>query len=149
MDDTATTVGVLMNELTVDQVRDGLEAAMRVPAGAARFSGGVVHLAHVIHHDERIQVPVGNARERAANRESLALEAGWPCRDAEDGPFGVAQSGALHARKDQGVSGYGSHVNQPPYFVASATALGNAMIGQAIPGHRREDDSTCCTARNM
>ena len=65
--------GVL--EDAVDHVGDGLEAAMRMPRRALRLARRVLHLAHLVEVDERVEVGQVDAGERAADREALALEA--------------------------------------------------------------------------
>ena len=86
-DQAAAAVGVLVPERAVDHVGDGLEPAVRVPGGAARLAWGVVDLAHLVHVDERVKGPQVNAREGAADRESLALEARRRGRDREHRPL--------------------------------------------------------------
>ena len=54
-DDSAATVGVLVDEGAVHDVGDGLEAAVGVPRGALGLARGVLHLAHLIHHDEWVE----------------------------------------------------------------------------------------------
>ena len=73
-DDAAAAVGVLVLERAVDDVGDGLEAAVRVPVGAPRLAGRVVDLAHLVHVDERVEVGQVDAGEGPADREALALE---------------------------------------------------------------------------
>ena len=74
-DEPAATVGVLVLERAVDHVGDGLEAAVRVPVGAARLAGPVVDLAHLVHVDERVEVGQVDAGEGPPDGEALALEA--------------------------------------------------------------------------
>ena len=75
LDRAAAAMGVLVQERPVDDVRDGLEAAMRVPVGSAGFARRVVDLAHLVHVDERVELGEADAGERPAHRESLALGA--------------------------------------------------------------------------
>jgi hypothetical protein len=42
-------------ERAVDDVGDGLEAAVRVPRRALGLAGRVVDLAHLVHVDERVE----------------------------------------------------------------------------------------------
>ena len=74
-DGPATAVAVLVVEGSVDDVGDGLEAAVGVPRGALRLTRGVLHLAHLVHHHERVEVGEVDAGEGAADREALPLEA--------------------------------------------------------------------------
>ena len=74
-DGAAAAVRVLVDEDAVDDVGDGLEAAVRVPGGALGLARRVLHLAHLVHHDERVEVLVVDPGEGAAHREALALEA--------------------------------------------------------------------------
>jgi hypothetical protein len=62
-------------EYAVDQVREGLEAAVRVPGRALGLARRVLDLTHLVHVDERVQVLQVHAGERAADREALPLEA--------------------------------------------------------------------------
>ena len=73
-DQAAAAVGVLVPERPVDDVGHGLEPAVRVPGRALRLTGRVVHLAHLVHVNERVQRPQVDAGECAADRETLALE---------------------------------------------------------------------------
>ena len=74
-DDAAAAVGVLVLERAVDDVGDGLEAAVRVPVGAPGLARRVVDLAHLVHVDERVEVGEVDAGEGPADGEALALEA--------------------------------------------------------------------------
>jgi redox-sensitive bicupin YhaK (pirin superfamily) len=51
----APAVAVLVLEHPVDDVSDGLEATVRMPRRALRLARGVLHLAHLVHHDERVE----------------------------------------------------------------------------------------------
>src|SRR3954447_18994874 len=73
-DRAAAPVGVGVLEGAVDDVGDGLEAAVRVPGSALRLARRVLDLAHLVHVDERVQVAQVHPGEGAANREALALE---------------------------------------------------------------------------
>jgi signal transduction histidine kinase/CheY-like chemotaxis protein len=75
-DQAAAAVGVLVAEHAVDDVRDGLEPAVRVPRRALGLTRRVLHLAHLVHVDERVQLPQLHAGERPADRETLTLEPG-------------------------------------------------------------------------
>ncbi len=95
-DRAATAVGVLVVEDAVDDVGDGLEAAVRVPRGALGLARRVVHLAHLVHHDERVEVRQVDAGERAADREALPLEALRRGGDLPDRTRLVTQPGLPH-----------------------------------------------------
>ena len=73
-DDPTTAIGILVKELAVDQVREGLEAAVRMPRSALGLSRAVLDLPHLIHMNKGIELIRGNTGEGAAHRESLALE---------------------------------------------------------------------------
>src|SRR5438094_1400882 len=64
-----------MRKGAVDHVRDGLEAAVRMPGGAFRFAWAVFDLAHLVHVNERIEVALIEPIERAAHGKALALDA--------------------------------------------------------------------------
>jgi hypothetical protein len=80
-----------MLEDPVHHVGHGLEAPVGVPWGALRLTRRVLHLAHLIHVDERVQLSQINAGERATDREAFALEAAGSRGDRSDtslgGPF--------------------------------------------------------------
>jgi signal transduction histidine kinase/CheY-like chemotaxis protein len=88
-DQAAAAVGVLVAEHAVDDVRDGLEPAVRVPRRALGLAGRVLHLAHLVHVDERVEVGEVDAGECAPDGEALALEAARRGRDGTDGPLGL------------------------------------------------------------
>ena len=88
---------VLVGEAAVDHVGDGFEAAVRVPVGAPRFAGLVLHLAHLVHVDERVEVGGAHAGEGAHDGEALAFVAARPGGDGADGPLGVGLPRALRA----------------------------------------------------
>jgi hypothetical protein len=48
--------------------------SMRMPGRALGLTGGVLHLAHLVEVDERVEVVEGDARERATDREPLPFE---------------------------------------------------------------------------
>ena len=102
-DGAAATVAVLVVEDAVDDVGDGLEAAVRVPGRALGLARRVLHLAHLVHHDERVEVLEVDAGERAAHREPLALVAGRSRRHLPHGAGLVAESGLAQAGQDREV----------------------------------------------
>jgi len=87
-DQAAAAVGVLVAEHAVDDVRDGLEPAVRVPRRALGLTRRVLHLAHLVHVDERVQLPQFHAGERPADRETLTLEPGRRGSHRHDRPLG-------------------------------------------------------------
>jgi hypothetical protein len=111
VDDAAAAVGVLVLEGAVDHVGDGLEAAVRVPARALGLAGRVIHFAHLVHVDERVQVSRRDARERAHDREALALVAPRPSGDLTNRALGVTQRGRGDAGQCQRVGRDGRHRN--------------------------------------
>ena len=72
-------------EDAVEHVGHGLEAAVRVPGRALRLARRVLDLAHLVEVDERVEVLEVGARERAADGETLALEARRGRGQADDG----------------------------------------------------------------
>ena len=106
----ATALAVAVLELAVDEVGDGLEAAVGVPEGALGLTGGVVDLAHLVHVDERVEQGRVDAGEGAADGEALALEpaggrghAADPALDRVGGGWGDGVEG------EQVVDGIGRH----------------------------------------
>jgi hypothetical protein len=77
-------MGVLMDELTIDEVREGFEPAVRMPGRALWLPWGVLNLAHLIHMDKRVEISGVDAGERPANWEALALIARRASRDGRD-----------------------------------------------------------------
>jgi hypothetical protein len=65
--------GVLVLELALEDVADGLEAAVRMVGRADRLSGGVVDRAHLVEHQEGVDEAEAGGRERAADDEAGAL----------------------------------------------------------------------------
>jgi len=103
-DQAAAAVGVLVAEHAVDDVRDGLEPAVRVPRRALGLTRRVLHLAHLVHVDEGVQLPQVHAGERAADREALTLEPGRRGRHRHDRPLGRGGGVGLgDAGQDQNV----------------------------------------------
>src|SRR5262245_33287191 len=72
----------------VDDVRQGLEATVRVPRGALRLAWCVLDLAHLVHVDERVQFTQVHSREGPAYREALPLEPARGGRHRTDRPLG-------------------------------------------------------------
>src|SRR5207249_9786536 len=71
----------------VDHVGDRLEASVRMPRGPLRLTGPVLHLAHLVHVDERIQISLIEPIERTPYRKALALHASWSPSDGHDTPL--------------------------------------------------------------
>ncbi len=93
-DRAAATVVVLVVEDAVEDVGDGLEAAVRVPRGALGLTGRVLDLAHLVHVHEGVEQRQVDAGEGAADGEALALEAGRRTRHRRHGARrGPRQSG--------------------------------------------------------
>ena len=114
-DRAAAAVGVLVVEDAVDDVGDGLEAAVRVPRRALGLARRVLHLAHLVHHDERVELRQVDAGERAAHREALPLVALRGGGDLPDRARLVAQAGLPQAVEDgEVVDGDRGHVAHLP-----------------------------------
>src|SRR5438034_3521060 len=101
----------------VDHVGDGLEPAVRMPGGAFRLAGPVLHLAHLVHVDEWIQVSLIESIERTPYRKALALDAFRSGGDGEHRTFNrYGRIDVRDARQDQDViDGDGGH---PPVLTA-------------------------------
>ena len=106
-DQTAAAVRILVGETAVDHVGDCLEAAVRVPVGAARLARLVFDLAHLVHVDERVEVGGADAGERAHDGEALAFVPARSGGNRPHGTFGVGRVRRGDARQCQGVCGDG------------------------------------------
>ena len=73
-DPASAAVRVLMLESAVNDVRNCLETAVRVPRRPFGFSGGIVDLPHLVHVNERVDLAHGDASEGSSDGEALALE---------------------------------------------------------------------------
>ena len=73
LDEPAPALRVLVLEPAVDHVRDRFKSSMGMPGSTFGLAGGVLHFAHLVHVDKRVQVPHRESGEGAANGESLAL----------------------------------------------------------------------------
>ena len=69
----------------VDDVGDGLEAAVRMIRGTLGLAGGVLDRAEVIEQQERVGDREVDARERSADLEAFALETRRGVDGAENG----------------------------------------------------------------
>jgi hypothetical protein len=87
-------------EDAVDDVGDGLEASVRVPGRALGLPGRVLHLAHLVHHDERVELGQVDAGEGTADGEALALVAGGRGADLPHRARLVTESGLTQAGQD-------------------------------------------------
>ncbi len=89
LDSVAAAAGrVAVLHLAVEEIRHGLEAAVRVVGRADRFTGAVFDGAHLVEHEERVglgQIRV-RLRERPVYREPAALERLLGRHDRPDGP---------------------------------------------------------------
>src|SRR5688572_12548164 len=134
-DDSPATVRVAVLERAVDHVGDSLEAAMRVPGRALRLARGVLHLAHLVEMDERIEVAQVDAVKRAPDREPVALEPSWRVRDATHGALACEHGvGRRDAREDGDVvDGDGWHVAIIAPMVAYATTAPQSPSRTAAP----------------
>ncbi len=121
-DHPATAVRIAVLERPVDHVGHGLEAAVRMPGRALRLARGVFDLPHLVHVDERVEVGEIHARERATDREALALEAPRGVRDALHGALpGDDRVWLRDARQDGDVfDGDGWHVIGSPLTLRPA-----------------------------
>ena len=88
-----------MVEDAVDDVGDGLEAAVRVPGRALGLAGRVLDGAHLVHVDERVEVAQVDAGEGALDREPLALEPAGRVGHGADAAL-LGGRGGRHARQD-------------------------------------------------
>ena len=127
-DEAAAAVRVLMLEGAVDDVRDGLEPAVRVPRRALGLAGRVLHLAHLVHVDERVEIGEVDAGERAADREALALEAARRGRDGADGPLGLVAHLPDTGQRGDVVDGDCWHGVFPPHVSRPITANGRSAF---------------------
>ena len=108
-DQTAAAVRILVREAAVDHVGDGFEAAMRMPVGAPGLAGLVLHLPHLIHVHEGVEVGGTHTGEGPDDREALALHPPRSGGDGADRPFGVHRGGGIHPRQVQWVCGHCGH----------------------------------------
>ena len=122
-DHSPATVRVAVLERAVDDVRDRLEAPMRVPGRSLGLARRVLDLAHLIEMDERVELAEVDAGERAAHRESVTLEPARRGRHAAHGSLaGMDGIGRGNARQDGDVvDGDGWHTAIIPPMVAYAT----------------------------
>ncbi len=119
-DGPAAPVGVLVDEGPVDDVRDRLEAPVRVPRRALRLPCRVLHLTHLVHHDERVQVLVVDPGERAAHRKPLPLETARRGRHRQHRPLHGIGVGDHSGQRQRVLDGHGGHVDllgrRAPHF---------------------------------
>ena len=121
-------VRVLMQKPAINQIGERFKAAVRMPGCAFRLTGGILHLAHLIHHDERINIAGIEASERPTDRKSLALER---LRRSSHG-FSAPRSGCsghVQPRQGEGVSGDCGH----GYSSLLISSTNNRITGASIP----------------
>ena len=82
---------------------------MGMPVGAPRLAGLVLHLPHLIHVHERVEVGGTHAGEGPDDGEALTLHSPRSGGDRADRPFGVIGRGGIHLRQGQRVCGHGGH----------------------------------------
>src|SRR5581483_7945045 len=117
-----------MLEDAVDHVRHGLEAAMRVPRGALRLAGRVLHLAHLVHVDEGVEVAKVHPGEGPTDRKALTLEPMWGDRYASHPPLPQRRVDRRQTVEERDVvDGDRRHGSSPPFV------QGNAGASPAIP----------------
>jgi hypothetical protein len=97
--------------LAVEQIRDGLETAVRVVGRADGLARAVDDRAHLVEHEERVgRAEVGaRLRERPVHREAGALERGGRSDDRRYGAgraFRLGEHGE-HGRVDGCDGGHG------------------------------------------
>src|ERR1700716_866604 len=84
-DEAASAGGVLVLKGAVDHVSHGLEAAMRVPRSPLRLAGTVLHLAHLVHVNEGVEVALVEPVKGTPNREAFTFDAPGRRRDGKHG----------------------------------------------------------------
>jgi hypothetical protein len=140
-DQAAAAVGVLVAERAVDHVGHGLETAVRMPGSALRLTGRVVHLAHLVHVDERVEQAQVHAGERAPDREALALVARRRGGHLQDRPLSGIGAGLADSRQHGDVpDGYGWHVLilfQGAVSSRGPTLIEHATFRRRLPAARR------------
>ena len=101
----------------VDHVGDGLEPAMRVPCRPLRLARTVLHLTHLVHVNEGVEVPLVEPVKGAPHGEALALDTLGRGRNGEHrtldarGPVGFGDSGQGQDVVDAD-SGHGTSSNR-------------------------------------
>ena len=113
LDHAATAVAVLVLEAAVHDVGDRLEAAVRVPVGAARLARRVVDRAHLVHVDERVELGVGQAGEGTGDGKTLTLEALRPGDLAAHGALDGLRARLGQVRQRERVCGDCGHWGPP------------------------------------
>ncbi len=130
----APAVGVGVHERPVDDVGHGLEAAVRVPGRALGLPRRVVHLAHLVHHDERIEQPKVHACEGPLDREALALKPVRRLHAAHHRPDPCVRRGCRERGQDREVrDGDSGHGRLLLVIVANSTVCRNASPLPPIP----------------
>ena len=75
-----------MVESAINDVGNGFEATMRVPRSALGLTRCVLHLAHLIHHDEGISIFHCDASKGASHWEAFAFKTLRSSSDATKWP---------------------------------------------------------------
>src|SRR5260370_15862399 len=134
--------GVLVLKGPVDHVGDGREAAMRVPCRTLGLAGAVLHLAHLVHVNEGVEVALVEAVKGARDGKALAFDTFGRRGDGEQGTLdGGGRVGVRDAGQRQDVfDGNRGHciscnratpVAIPEFFALTSTAM---KIGVMIEG---------------
>ena len=124
---------ILVLEGAVDHVGHRLEAPMRVPRGALGLARRVLHLPHLVHVDERVEVAAIDAGEGPVHREPLTLVS----RRARSSP--PAPDGAPTPPR-RPVPPSEEHSHRPPSLPAWPNLLSSCPPGPLTP-HPRRDQS--------
>ena len=121
------TVAVPVLEGAVDDVGDGLEAAVRVPGSALGLARGVLDLTHLVHVDERVERRQVDPGEGSPHGEPFALEAARRCRDRAHGARHGIRHGLRHAgQREDVLDGHGWHGDQLLALLGSPVSEGAA-----------------------
>ena len=103
-DEAAATVRVVVLDHAVDDVRDGLEPAVRVPRRADGLVRRVLDGAELVEEEERVgDVGVDAAGERAPHLEARAFDDMLRRHDGRDAPMHGVRAGCGDAREDERV----------------------------------------------
>src|SRR5262245_38474 len=127
-DRSATTVRVMVRDLTVEHVRDGLEAAVRVPWGALRLAGSVLDRSWLVEEQEGVgEVEVDTAGERSPHLEAGTFDRVMGSHDPIHRPERCRGGiGTGDPREDERV--LSSHSRHVPHNL-----LARASIPQEVP----------------
>ena len=109
LNDSTATIGVLVQELPVDQIRESLKAAVWVPGCSLGFTGCVFNFTHLVHVNKWIKVALLDHGECAAHRKALTFMALGRGRDFLD-RAGLGIKCHLKTRQCQSVCGHSGHL---------------------------------------